>query len=150
MDSDTLDGEYENLDLGDVIQELSREIPRILQNNPPGEDIVDMVEKLNNGYQPTLLKICTGEATEDEIIEWAKEEGLEKDQIDEVIDMMKNTFNNANQMAKTMDPQITVSPPESNNKEDLILEKLDQIISEIRILRHDVDYLLNNNWSLNN
>ena len=96
------------------------------------DTIIGMVKNMEEGNEPVIFKICMGSATQDEINEWALSEGLEPDQVDEVIEQLKLSFTEGTQMAETIN-----NPSDDSNIE--ILDKLDIIMDQLNDIRKEIN-----------
>ena len=66
-------------------------------------DILNMINELESGNEPVILKICSGTATPDEINMWREEQNLNEVDLDEIINSMKGSFIEGARFAETID-----------------------------------------------
>ena len=99
------------------------------------EVIFDSVKNCMNNAEiaedDVLVKICLGEATEEEKEKWQKEKGVS----DEVTNVLKQYCDMGFNMASELDSKI---------KKDVYMEKIDLLTSELDKLKLRVEHLERN------
>lgn len=108
------------------------------------ETIVDMVNMLESGEEPLILKICMGTASEDEIKEWARQENITD--VDSAIAEIQQSFTQGAQMAETIDIEDTDDNNNQNNNQN-INDRLDKIVSQLDTIMkevHDIRNIISN------
>ena len=96
------------------------------------EVIFDSVKNcMNNADDDVLVKICLGEATEEEKQAWQKEKGV----TDEVTNVLKQYCDMGFNMASELDSKI---------KKDVYMEKINMLTLEIEKLKLRVEHLERN------
>ena len=113
--SDKNEDSEEDITLSDVIETLGKEIPRIIANSSPPtssknqieiDGVISMIESLEQGEEPIMIKICSGHATQTEINEWATNQGIGSDQVGEVLEALMASFSTGAEIAQQMEDDI--------------------------------------------
>ncbi len=122
------------------------------------EEVGGIIKDIENGEEPLMLKICSGQATDEEIVEWFNEQGIPIEDKDQVLSMLSNSFNVGESMAEKIYPVTNLSdlsdePSNTNNfpgctKED-IMARLGLVLSELDTIRSQVITLINQVKMLN-
>lgn len=97
---------------------------------------MDPIEMFKNGEEPLLLKICAGTATEEEIEEWANEQNIVQEEINQVIDLLKESFSNGAEIAQNI-----VNIPDKTEQLG-IKNKLNGILTQLNDIKCEVEQLL--------
>jgi hypothetical protein len=97
------------------------------------ELIFNSVQSCMNNEDDILVKICLGEATEEEKQDWQREKGIS----DEVTDVLKQYCDMGFNMASKLDTKIKID-------KDVYLEKIDALSAEIQQLKIRIDSLERN------
>ena len=164
------DIEEEDITLIDVIETLGKEIPRIMAISSPSASsknqtdrtdqtdrteemdtdvVISMIESLKQGEEPTMIKICSGMATQTEINEWASKQGIGSDQVGEVLEALMSSFSTgveiAQQIEENMDRQSVQIGAEirSEYNQEKVLTTLNGILSQLDTIRKEVTTLIN-------
>ena len=102
-----------------------------MENENLNELIFNSVRSCINNDDELLVKICLGEATEEEKLQWQKEKGVS----DEVTNVLKQYCDMGFNMASELDSKI---------KKDVYMEKINMLTLEIEKLKLRVEYLERN------
>ena len=95
-----------------------------------------------------MLKICSGRATPEEISEWASTQGIDEDDIEEVLSMMSSSFLTGTGMAQEIEinpitPKIQNDPiPSVRLSQQTVLTRLEQVLNTLDTLRNEVIELI--------
>ena len=111
-----------------VITELN------INDNGIMADVLGMIEKLENGEEPIMFKICMGTATPEEISEWASNNNIPSEDIETVINSMKSSFMQGNEIAEN----IETSPSDTETSNDQLLSRLDLVLSQLDNIYQEV------------
>lgn len=65
----------------------------------PGE-VVGMIQEIEEGKVPIMVKICSGKATEEEIDQWMVEQQIPQEEKEEVLSMLTNSFSTGGMLAE--------------------------------------------------
>jgi len=135
---------YQDVPIEEMVNTLSKEIPN---NNSNIGEVITMIEELDNGNEPVLLKIVSGTATSDEIKEWAQINDIPLESVDEVLNMLVSSYSIGADIAKNINEDILEQNEEiktirvnCDNKE--IVEKLDNILESLNKIRSEVYELI--------
>lgn len=135
---------YQDVPIEEMVNTLSKEIPN---NNSNIGEVITMIEELDNGNEPVLLKIVSGTATSDEIKEWAQINDIPLESVDEVLNMLVSSYSIGADIAKNINEDILEQNEEiktirvnCNNEE--IVEKLDNILESLNKIRSEVYELI--------
>lgn len=157
----------EDFTLENLIGTLSKEIPRIINNssseindNSSSEtnninDVLGMIETLENGEQPILLKIVQREATEEEILEWAESNGISTEETNDVLDMLVSSFTTGTNIAEQIESDISNQTVQINDILESIQEsdnfdknkvsaQLNSILDRLDSIQKEVSTLIEN------
>ena len=102
-------------------------------------NVMDMVNMLEKGEEPIMLKICMGTATGEEIKDWATEQGIPEDNIGDAIKELQESFVEGSKMAETVENNDTCET-NMNDKMDIILSQIGIMMKEI----HDIKTIISN------
>jgi len=122
------------------------------------DEVVGMIQEIEKGKVPVMVKICSGEATDEEIDQWMVEQQIPQDEKDQVLSMLTNSFSTGGMLAERMH-QYEEKPeplPYDNigNIEDTeehkfpgssqtdIINRLKLVLSEIDTIRSQVTTLM--------
>jgi len=111
-------------------------------------DVVkNMINSLENGEEPIMLKICSGTATRDEINKWAMEQGLDNESLGDVIDMLRKSFTEGEQIAENIDDDN-----KDHNNDNNIMNRLNNILLRLDGIKLEVMEIVNivNNQNFKN
>ena len=95
------------------------------------EAIFNSVQNCMNSGDDVLVKICLGEATEEEKLNWQKEKGIS----DEVTNALKQYCDMGYSMASELDAKM---------KQDIYMDKINVLTAEIEKLKLRVEHLERN------
>ena len=143
----------DNKDIIEFINEMN-----IINDDANKDEVISMIQALENGEEPLMLKICSGRATPEEISEWASTQGIDEDDIEEVLSMMSSSFLTGTGMAQeieinpitpkiqndpiTLDP-ITLDPiPSVRLSNQKVLTRLELVLNTLDTLRNEVIELI--------
>jgi hypothetical protein len=123
-----------------------------MESDPLQLEVLNIVQSLNNGEEPILLKICSGNATPDEISSWAETEGIDPSDIQETISMMTESFSMGTQIAKDMNEQLEVETKEFQEitnqvkhgkySPDEVMIKLNLILDQLNDIKDEITHLI--------
>ena len=117
------------------------------------KNILYMIKDTENGKEPIMFKICMGTATSEEINEWANEQGLSTDQIENTIKELKLSFTEGAKIAENIENSLPDYDPININKtgktdqtmtNEVILNKLNTILEQIDNIKKDIIEISNN------
>ena len=135
---------YQDVPIEEMVNTLSKEIPN---NNSNIGEVITMIEELDNGNEPVLLKIVSGTATSDEIKEWAQINDIPLESVDEVLNMLVSSYSIGADIAKNINEDILEQNEEiktirvnCDNKE--IVKKLDNILNSLKLIESEVYELI--------
>ena len=103
------------------------------------EMIFNSVRNCMNNGDDVLVKICLGEATEEEKLQWQKEKGVS----DEVTNVLKQYCDMGFNMASEIDSKIKVEKGEELEKDEY-MDKINYLTAEIEKLKLRVEHLERN------
>jgi len=162
----------EDFTMENLIGTLRKEIPRIINNtemktiidnrdeDPVGDkcdinEVVNVIESLEKGEKPILLKIVSGDATPDEIAEWSKSNDIPTEDIDQVLSMLISSFAAGTEIAERIEADMTEQSENINtilssiNSNELtnfdkekVLKQLDSILARLDTIRQEVTGLI--------
>lgn len=112
-----------------LIETLRNEIPRIIGNsngetlnkenlnNEYMNEMVSIIESLEKGEEPILLKIVSGNASNDEISQWALSNNISPSDTNDTISMLISSFNTGTQIAEKIETELS---EQTNNLNEII------------------------------
>ena len=111
---------------------------------------MDTIKSLETGEQSLLLKVCSGNATSEDIDEWSKNEHINDEEIDEILSILKSSFTVGEQLAKEMEQKLSDQKNEIKSidlditmNKDEVVAKLNEISEKIDGIKEEVEKLLN-------
>lgn len=149
-----------------LVGTLSKEIPRIIRNpvdttdgngnnDHTTDEVVNMIESLEKGEPPVLLKIVSGSATQDEISDWADSNDIPTEDTDQVLAMLMSSFATGTRIAEKLEADMseqtrnindvlnTINTDESSNfNKNQVLQQLDNILKRLDSIRQEVTSLI--------
>ena len=151
-------------DLNNFIKLISAEIPRIIINSncqsENNDEIETIIKEMDNGNEPLILKIVSGNATHEEIATWANDNNIAPEDLDETLSVLTSAYMAGGQLAENIANDLTnkmleqaddLTIIESNinninniteiNKEE-ILEQLNNISDKLESLKSDIENLI--------
>ncbi len=99
---------------------------------------------------PLLLKICTGSATEAEIIQWANENNMTVEDAHDIIPTLKEYCENGYNMAESLDSTKIVKNITNNDKDTIDKVELKRMIDRIEYLENTIEDLTDRIKTLEN
>lgn len=149
----------------ELINTLKTEVPRIISNSEGDEndtnvtqDVLSVVQAMENGEEPLLLKLVTGTATQQEREQWCDENNIPYTESDDVLNMLMSSFLTGTEMARSIEDSIANQADEiteindfindKNNgttdtfNRDKILSQLDNIMTKLDNIKSEVKFLI--------
>jgi len=120
------------------------------------DDVMNMIQELEQGNEPILLKLVSNTATQEEKDKWASENNISPDEINNVLSILETSFKTGSDLAKTIESDILSQNEEikhlanqvtnqNNNRDDTekekILDKLNTILEMLDDIKIQVDDL---------
>lgn len=96
----------------------------------------NILNSLENGEEPFMLKVLDGRATEEEINEWLDNLGIDINEKEEIIDNLRQSYLNGIDMAKK------ISPPSNHPVSNPIIEELVLMKEDLKQLENRIDKLI--------
>lgn len=117
------------------------------------EELVSMIEELEKGNEPILLKLVSNTATPDEKNKWAEENNISSNDINNILSVLENSFKTGTELAKNIEADISLQNEEIEKltgqvnkletpEKEQILEKLNSIIDTLDDIKIQVDDLI--------
>lgn len=118
------------------------------------DEIVSMIEELESGSEPLLLRIITGKVNPEETEKWAEDNNIPFDQLNDVLSVLTMSYETGTELAKKIENDIfdqnkeivelmsDVNSIENNSEKAIILNKLNGIIDMLDEIRIQVDDLI--------
>jgi len=140
---------------------LGNEVARIITESEPNPEVntevISMIQQIEGGEEPIMLRIITDRASGQEIDQWLCEQGISNDEKDEVLELLRSYFFKGTRIAKKMNkPSVrsnlcTVNFPTTHSdfsdntteiKNTEILEELHCILNDIATMENRVRKLI--------
>ena len=99
----------------------------------------NILNSLENGEEPFMLKVLDGRATEEEINEWLDNLGIDVNDKEEIIDNLRQSYLNGIDMAKKISP---LPNPSNHPVSNPIIEELVLIKEDLKQLENRIDKLI--------
>ena len=108
-------------------------------------ELETIIENLESGTEPLLLKIVSGTASEEEINQWAKDNDIPHDDINEVLSMLSSSYIAGAQIAEKIEQDL-IEQDMNKGKFDKqeILSKLDSLLSQLDGIKYEIETLMKN------
>ncbi len=119
------------------------------------KELISMIESLNKGEEPILLKIVSGNATEEEIAEWAGSNSISPDETSEILSLLISSFAAGTRLAEEIESDMAKEAKEMNEiarivdqnnldefDKEKVLDQLDGILNRLDSIRKEVSTLI--------
>ena len=119
------------------------------------DEVVNIIQEMENGNVPVMVKICSGDATEEEVDKWMEEQQIPIDEKEQVLSMLTNSFSTGGMLAEKIYKQDSQDSVNTNDEINEILEpgfpgtskqditnRLRLVLSEIETVKSQVITLI--------